>query len=315
MENKARKKPIIIAHRGASGYLPEHSQAAKTMAYAMGADYLEQDVAITRDNRALVIHDRFLDTVTDVATSFPERKREDGRYYVIDFDLREIKQLTFHERINLVTGNAVYPDRFPLSSKTGFILSTLEEEIELIQGLNKSTGKNVGIYPEIKVPWFHRQEGVDAPAIVLDILEQYGYADTNGLCYLQCFDPETLCLIRNKYKEKFSLVQLIADNSWNETPGIDYSTMLTPRGLDAVSEYADAIGPWNNQVLDRPELVALAHERGLLVHPFTARADSLPDRVNDYNELVSLLLEVGVDGFFTDFPDRGVAAVARAAAK
>ena len=93
-------KPAIIAHRGASGYLPEHTLAAKAMAYAMHADYLEQDVVATRDDELVVLHDIHLDRVTDVADRFPGRARSDGRYYVRDFDLVEVYELRVTERLN-----------------------------------------------------------------------------------------------------------------------------------------------------------------------------------------------------------------------
>ena len=92
--------PAVIAHRGASGYLPEHTLPAKAMAYAMHADFLEQDVVATRDDALVVLHDIHLDRVTDVATRFPGRARDDGRYYVRDFDLAEIRALAVTERLD-----------------------------------------------------------------------------------------------------------------------------------------------------------------------------------------------------------------------
>ena len=100
MTTHPKERPLIIAHRGACGYLPEHTLEAKALAYGMGADYLEQDVVATRDDRLLVSHDVHLDTVTDVAERFPTRAREDGRFYARDFDLAEIKTLNVHERHN-----------------------------------------------------------------------------------------------------------------------------------------------------------------------------------------------------------------------
>lgn len=311
---------LIIAHRGASAYLPEHTLASKVMAYAMGADYIEQDIAITKDDRAIVIHDHYLDTVTNVAEVFPDRKRDDGRYYVVDFTLEEIKQLRAFERIDLESGEAVYPGRFPTDAAVPFEIPTLEEEIELIQGLNKSTGRNVGIYPELKAPWFHTQEGKEIGPIVLGILEDYGYTDRDAKCYVQCFDPDYLRSLREDLGTRLKLVQLIADNSWNETPDVDYDTMLTPEGLDEIAEYAEGVGPWMNFIVvdngegNEPEFtdfVQLAHKRGLAVHPYTFRADSLPSYASDLEELFEIfLLDLGVDGVFTDFPDRGVTFIA-----
>ena len=104
--------PAVIAHRGACGYLPEHTLPAKAMAYAMGADFLEQDVVATRDDQLVVLHDIHLDRVTDVAAVYPDRARRDGRYYVRDFDLEEIRTLRVTERLD-DEGRPVYPGRFP----------------------------------------------------------------------------------------------------------------------------------------------------------------------------------------------------------
>jgi glycerophosphoryl diester phosphodiesterase len=164
--------PLVIAHRGASGYLPEHTLEAKTLAYAMKPDYIEQDVVMTKDDQLVVLHDHYLDRVTDVAERFPNRARADGRYYAIDFTLAEIKTLRVTEGFDIdAQGNKVagFPDRFPLW-KGDFTVPTLAEEIELIQGLNKTLGYNIGIYPEIKAPWFHRHEGKDISQAVLKVL-------------------------------------------------------------------------------------------------------------------------------------------------
>src|SRR5512136_2030826 len=107
-------KPVVIAHRGASGYLPEHTLEAKVLAHAMGANFLEQDVVLTTDDVPIVMHDIQLETISDVAQRFPDRKRANGHYYALDFTLAEIKQLHANERINPKTGRAAYPNRFPL---------------------------------------------------------------------------------------------------------------------------------------------------------------------------------------------------------
>ena len=198
-EDMKSVKKIVVAHRGASGYLPEHSMAAKSMAYAMGADYIEQDVVMTKDNELVVLHDHYLDRVTNVAKVYPDRKREDGRYYAIDFTLEEIKSLKMTEGFNIKDGKEVagFPERFPIW-KSDFKVHTFAEEIELIQGLNKSTGKNIGIYPEIKAPWFHRHEGKDISVEVLKVLKKYGYTKKSDLVYLQCFDPNEVMRLKEE---------------------------------------------------------------------------------------------------------------------
>lgn len=135
---------LVVAHRGASGYLPEHTLEAKVLAFAQGADYLEQDVVMTRDDRLVVFHDLTLERMTDVATVYPGRARADGSWYLIDFTLEELRRLAVHE------GSAL-PGRFPAQTG-GFALHTLEEELALVAGLEQSTGRRVVIYPELKSP-------------------------------------------------------------------------------------------------------------------------------------------------------------------
>ncbi|CAA2931183.1 Glycerophosphoryl diester phosphodiesterase [Arsenophonus endosymbiont of Bemisia tabaci Q2] len=159
---------------------------AKAMAYAKGAYFLEQDLVMTKDNELIVLHDHYLDSVTGVADRFPGRARKDGRFYAIDFTLPEIRSLKFTQAFQIKDGKTVqiYLNRFPMG-KSSFHIHTFQEEIEFIQGLNKSTGKNIGIYPEIKAPWFHKQEGKDISMRVLEILKQYGYSKKNDNVYLK----------------------------------------------------------------------------------------------------------------------------------
>jgi len=307
-------RPIVVAHRGASGYLPEHTIAAKALAFAMGADYIEQDVVLAKDDQPIVMHDIHLDAVTNVAEVFPDRHRSDGRYYAIDFMLDEIRRLRVHERIDLKTGRAVYPNRFP-PGKATFRVPTLAEEIELIQGLNASTGRDVGIYTEIKKPAWHRAEGRDISRIVLNTLERYGYRTKQDKCFVQCFDPHETRRIRRELGCGLRLIQLIADNERNPA-ATDFDSLRTPTGIRQIAEYADGIGPSMPHVvsgvdeLGKPiltDLVDTAHANGLEVHPFTFRADTLPDYADTFEQVLRIFFdEAHVDGIFTDFPDRAV---------
>ena len=175
---EAAAQKIVIAHRGASGYLPEHTLEAKAMAYAQGAHYIEQDLVMTKDDHLIVLHDITLDRTTDVDEKFPNRARDDGRFYAIDFTLEEIKTLKATEGFRLENGEKVqgYAARFPLG-QSNFSVPTFQEEIEMIQGLNQSTGKDIGIYPEIKQPAFHRNEGKDISTAVVNVLKEYGYTN------------------------------------------------------------------------------------------------------------------------------------------
>lgn len=321
---------LVIAHRGASGYLPEHTLPAKAMAYAQGADYLEQDLVMTKDDRLVVLHDHYLDRVTDVAERFPDRARKDGRYYAIDFTLDEIRSLKFTEGFELKNGKKeqVFPGRFPMG-KSDFRIHTFEEEIEFVQGLNHSTGKDIGIYPEIKAPWFHHQEGKDIAKATLEVLKKYGYSSKKDKVYLQCFDADELKRIKNELEPKMgmdlNLVQLIAYTKWNETQqkqpdgkwvNYDYDWMLKPGAMKQIAQYADGIGPdYHMLVADGSKpghvqvtaMVKEAHASHLQVHPFTVRADQLPPYASDVNQLYEVLYhQAGVDGLFTDFPDKAV---------
>ncbi len=306
---------IVIAHRGASGYLPEHTLAAAALAHGQGAHFIEQDIVLTKDDVPIVLHDIHLDTVTDVADRFSDRRRDDGRYYAIDFTLAEIRALSVNERISLKTGEAVFPGRFP-KGDSRFTIATLAEELELIQGLNASTGRTVGIYPEIKRPAFHRREGKDISQIVINLLAKYGYRTKQDRVYLQCFDWNEVKRIRSDLGYRGRLVQLLGENDWKVAPDVDYDYLKSTDGLAEIASVADGIGPWIDQVASAEDggepkptgLVEAAHAEGLEVHPYTFRADSLPDYSATLEELFQLFfVEIGVDGVFTDFPDRGLA--------
>ncbi|UAM97629.1 glycerophosphodiester phosphodiesterase [Polaribacter litorisediminis] len=290
-------KKIVIAHRGASGYLPEHTLEAKAMAHAMNADFIEQDLVLSKDNIPIVIHDIYLDDVTNVATIFPSRNRKDNRFYVIDFTFDELKTLQVTERFNPKTGEQVYKNRFP-KGKGNFKIHSLQEEIELIQGLNTSTEKNIGIYPEIKAPEFHQKEGKNITEIVLKVLADYGYKTKKDNCILQCFNAQELERIRKELKSELFLVQLI------EHP-------KQAKELKHFATYADGIGPWYKQILASKvkdqysftSLVSDAHQLGLKVHPYTFRADALAEFDTFEEMMQTILIDANVDGVFTDFPD------------
>ena len=291
---------IVIAHRGASGYLPEHTMASKAMAYAMKPNFIEQDLVLSKDDIPIVIHDIYLDDVTNVALVFPDRKRKDGRYYVIDFTFNEMQLLTVTERFDPHTGTQFYPHRFP-KNKAAFKLHSLQQEIELIQGLNISTQQDIGIYPEIKNPEFHHDNGKDISKITLDILTAYGYSSKQDNCIFQCFDAKELKRVRTELHSDLFLVQLIEFPE--ETENLEY-----------YASYADGIGPWYKQVLDVKKngewrftsLVDDAHKLGLKVHPYTFRADQLDEFSTFEDMMTTLFYEANIDGAFTDFPDKMV---------
>jgi len=303
-------KPIVIAHRGASGYLPEHTLEGKALAYAMGADFLEQDIVLTKDDVPIVLHDIYLDTVSDVAARFPTRKRADGRYYALDFTLVEIKQLRLTERFNAKTGKPVYPKRFP-KDQSKFELPTVEEEWQFIQGLNHSTGRNVGIYPEIKQPAWHRKEGHDISRIVLPLLKRYGYASKADACWLQCFEYDEIKRIRTELGWQGRIVWLLGSLKKGEE-GTEEARLRTAAGMADLAKMVDGIGPDIGLIIAGKtpderhitDLVKNAHANHLAVHPYTLRIDDLPKSVKSPDEALQLLInEAKVDGLFTDFTD------------
>jgi glycerophosphoryl diester phosphodiesterase len=305
-----KKNLTVIAHRGASGYLPEHTLEGAALAHAMGVDYIELDAVLSRDNVLIVLHDLFLDAVTDVAAQFPGRERDDGHFYAIDFSLEEIQSLWLHERVK-PDGQAEFPGRFPHRDAL-FRIPTLEQELGLIQGLNSSRGKDVGIYIEPKSPAWHAGEGKDIIAEVINALAKSGYSGRRSNAILQSFDIEHLRRARQELKTDLKLVQLIGENSWQES-STDFDYLQTGQGLREIACFADGVGPWLMQVVslnddgtvEIPDLVALAHETGLFVHGYTLRADQLPAGSGGLQPVVDLLASrVGLDGVFTDHPDQ-----------
>ncbi|PLL14990.1 glycerophosphodiester phosphodiesterase, partial [Klebsiella michiganensis] len=196
-------------------------------------------------------------------------------------------------------------------------------------GLNHSTGKNIGIYPEIKAPWFHHQEGKDIAASTLNVLKKYGYTGKQDKVYLQCFDANELKRIKQELEPKMgmdlNLVQLIAYTDWNETQqrqadgkwvNYSYDWMFKPGAMAQIAQYADGIGPDYHMLVAEGStpghvkltaMVKEAHASKLQVHPYTVRADQLPAYAADVDQLYDVLYnQADVDGLFTDFPDKAV---------
>ncbi len=282
--NAAWAEKVIIAHRGASGYLPEHTLAAYAMAYAMGADYIEQDLAMTSDHVLICLHDTTLDATTNVAEVFPDRKREDGKYYPADFTLEEIRRLRTRERL---------PRRFPRETQL-FPIPTFEEAIQLVQGLNASTGRDVGIYPELKDPSFYKEANLPFVETMLNVLAKYGYEGPEANIYIQCFSPSTLVYLREELKSTLPMIQLISDNE-----------MLEELGYEKIAGYAQGIGPEKKCIEKDPSLVTRAHQANLKVHPYTFRAEFVPKPYATVEEeMDAFLFKYDIDGGFVDQPDK-----------
>lgn len=285
----AESDKIIIAHRGASGYVPEHTLEAYAMAHALGADYIEQDLVLTKDGAFVCLHDIHLESTTNVEEVYPDRKRDDDRWYAADFTLAEIKTLRAEERL---------PNRFP-QGESNFSIPTFEEAIELIQGLNKSTGREAGIYPELKAPGFHERAGLPMEEKYLAVLAQYGYTGPDAKVYVQCFEPNPLKKMRDELGSTLPQIMLIAGGKIS-------ASQLTDEGLQAIAKFANGIGPEKGLLETDPSLVQRAHAVGLKVHPYTVRRDQKPkDFETTVDEIRHVLFTRGADGLFVDFPDDG----------
>ena len=285
---------IVIAHRGASGYLPEHTLPAYALAHGMGADYIEPDLVMTKDAHLICLHDIYLQATTNVEQVFPDRGRDDGRWYAADFTLAETRRLEAEERLR---------DRFPRGSSR-FAVPSFVEMIELVQGLNERTGRTVGIYPELKAPAWHRAEGLPMEEALLEVVERYGYRESGAPIFVQSFEEESLRSLRELGSE-LPQVLLMAEVE-------QYRRFLSAAGIAGIAAFADGIGPAKTMLERQPELIGWARDAGLAVHPYTFRADQVPDRHGSHEaELERYLFELGVDGVFTDYPDRARAVLDR----
>jgi len=276
-----------IAHRGASAYAPEHTLAAYRLALAMKADFVEQDLQMTRDGALVCLHDTTLERTTDVQKVFPDRARRSqagGRavesWPVVDFTLDELRRLD---------AGSWFDARF-----AGERIPTFEEAIALVAG-------QAGVYPELKEPGYYEQFGLNMASAVAAVLAAHGLDRPEGQAatpvFIQSFSPEALKEMRRLTGRTYRLIQLVG--------GGQAATLLSDAGLDEVAAYADGIGPAVGLLLrDRSRLEA-ARRRGLLVHPYTVNVASLPDLYPDVRSYTDFLLyELGVDGVFTDHPDQ-----------
>lgn len=260
------KKPLIIAHRGASGYLPEHTLAAYVKAILLGADYIEPDLVMTKDSILIVRHEPMLSQTTNVSElpEFASRKTKkeiDGYeiedWFASDFTLEEIKSLRARQAMQ--ERNQEYNDRYEIP--------TLEEVIRLVQEKTKQQGRTIGIYPETKHPSFHEKLGLPITNTLLETLTSFEWNARTAPVYIQSFEVSNLQYIRSKSNIKtiqllsccgvskegdliFSLPDqgyLLCAQPYDlylKNDSVDYSFLITDEGLDFIKTYADGIGPW-----------------------------------------------------------------------
>ena len=324
--------PIIIAHRGVSGMRPEHTLASYQLAIEQGADFIEPDLVLTKDDVFVARHENDITDTTDVSKhpEFADRKTVkviDGEkhngWFTEDFTLAELKTLRAKERLPLLR-----PDNAKFDGQ--FEVPTLAEIIALAKK-NSVGGRVVGIYPETKHPSYFASIGKPMERRLVDQLKAAGWHDAHAPVFIQSFEVNNLKLLHTL--TGIRLIQLMDSTGGPaDKAAPSYAAMITPEGLNAVAAYAWGIGP-NKDMVDKGEgtpssLVADAHAAGLRVHVWTFRAENFflppslkrgddPKAHGDVDTAIRRQLAAGVDGFFTDFPLIGFKARAawKAAAK
>ncbi len=340
--------PLIVAHRGASGYVPEHTLEAYALAIEQGADYIEPDLVATKDGYLIARHEPNIIDTTDVKDrgEFRNRKRktmidgvEEEGYFAADFTLAEIRTLgavqQFADRDQSLNGMYTVP--------------TFEEVIELAQDKSQHNKRTIGIYPETKHPTYHQTLGLPLEDRLIEALGRAGWNYRDAPVFIQSFEPANLRYLRSVTEVK--LVQLIAasgvaaDGSLQFNPPFDrpydwtvsgdtryFGELVTAPGLAEISTYADGIGVWkryivsaadskstataaysqaNCNVPSRSPLIDVAHQAGLLVHAWTFRNELHQLAAEYQGNPVNEYLQfyrLNVDAVFSDFPDTAVAA-------
>ncbi len=306
--------PIVIAHRGASGSRPEHTLAAYELAIEQGADFIEPDLVLTKDDVFVARHENEISGTTDIADhpEFAARrtmKTIDGQkvtgWFTEDFTLAELRTLRAKERLpQLRPGNVAYDGRYPIP--------TLAEVIALAKRASAQTGRTIGIYPETKHPTWFASIGHPMEARLVAELRNAGWDDARAPVFIQSFEVNNLKALRKL--TGIRLIQLLDAQGGPADHAVDrYATMATPAGLKAVATYAWGIGPNKAMVSATSPLVRDAHAAGLRVHPWTYRAENVflpeayrvaggPAAQGRIGQEIADAVDAGVDGFFTDFP-------------
>jgi len=318
------KTPIIIAHRGASGYRPEHTLAAYELAIALGADYIEPDLVSTKDGVLIARHENEISQTTDVARhrEFAGRQTSkiiDGElktgWFTEDFTLAELKTLRAKERIpQLRPQNILYDGLFEIP--------TFQEIIDLAKNKSGEINRHIGIYPETKHPTYFKSIGLPLEKPLLATLTANGYQGANAPVFIQSFEVSNLQNLSTK--TDLPLVQLLNNTgkpydfviSGNNST---YTDLVTTSGLEEIAKYAQAIGIHKNLLVSRDSTGKLlsptslnidAHTCGLLVHAWTFRNEDyfLPlDFLGNPQGEYELFFKLGIDGVFSDYPDTAYA--------
>jgi glycerophosphoryl diester phosphodiesterase len=331
---QAPEEVTVIGHRGASGYRPEHTLASYELAIAQCADFIEPDLVSTSDGVLVARHENEIGGTTDVA-SHPEfagrhtTKVIDGNsitgWFTEDFTYAELQTLRARERLPLVRpANTAFDGQFPVP--------TLQQVVDLARRSRTCDGRPVGIYPETKHPSYFDSIGLSLEEPLVRTLDAFGLDGKHDPVFVQSFEVGNLQQLSRMTKVR--LVQLVdcAGAPWDFRAAGDprtYAELITPQGLRFVDRYADGVGACKDRLIPRDAsgaltspspVIADAHHQGLIVHAWTFRRENqfLPAQFRsstDANAVGDLVGEIltfvaaGLDGFFTDNPDLGVAAV------
>lgn len=328
-----RARPIVIAHRGASGYRPEHTEAAYRLAVAQGADFIEPDLVMTRDGVLVARHENEIGRTTDVADhpEFADRhvtKTIDGEtftgWFVEDFTLAELQTLGARERNPLRRRESARHDSLQP-------VLTLDQIIAIAQEEGERRGRPVGLYIELKNPGYHASIGLPMEQALIDRLAAAGLNRRDAPVFIQSFWPQALVALRamTPVRLMFLVNSVAPPDELLRAHGIGaWSDVYSAAGMRMIAGFADAVGPETQLIFPRDadgralpatSVVADAHAAGLLVHVWSVNAenDELPlqmrigdpadadhaFRLGDAGALALALAEAGVDGLFTDHPD------------
>jgi glycerophosphoryl diester phosphodiesterase len=302
---------FVVAHRGASGYRPEHTLEAYRLAISMGADAIEPDLVITRDGVLIARHENEIGGTTDVMERFPDRRVTrviDGKsvtgWFTEDFTLAEIRTLRARERLPFRSHE--YDGRFGVP--------TFDEVLDLAASAGRETGRPIAVYPETKHPTYFRRLGLPLEDALLDRLNVRGFVDRGAPVLIQSFERPSLEYLRPRTRVR--LVQLTSSPA-----------DVTPDRLAGMARYADGLGAEKTlivpegpgrRVLPPTTVVRDAHAAGLFVHAWTMRSEPAflsPSYNGDPAAEVRQFIALGVDGVFTDFPDVAVRAARGADSK
>jgi glycerophosphoryl diester phosphodiesterase len=329
-------RPIVIGHRGASGYVPEHTLTSYFIAVQQGADYIEPDLVSTKDGILVARHENEISGTTNVAehAEFADRKTTktiDGHpmegWFTEDFTLAELKTLRARERLpQLRPANARFDGQFEIP--------TFDEILSMVRALERMRGADaprIGVYPETKHPSYFRGINLPLEGTMLRTFKRWGYRGKDAPVYIQSFEVGNLQALRKK--TQFRLLQLMEASGapFDFVARGDtrtYADLASAQGLREVALYADAVGVDKTMIIPRTanetlgaatSIVNDAHAAKLQVHVWTMRAENYflpkefrsssdPAATGDLIGEITKLLATGIDGIFSDQPDIAVRA-------